>query len=72
MCVKVQNWLCECVCAYVKEGVQKGGAQGGCVCGGVPVPFCILNSSTSVQPFSVVAAAGCEFSVYVCMHACVC
>lgn len=36
--------------------------------GGVPVPFCILNSSTSVQPFSVVAAAGCD----VCLCACLC
>lgn len=45
-----------------------------CVCGGgggVPVPFCILNSSTSVQPFSVIAAAGCDVCVHVCVHACV-
>lgn len=40
----------------MRRGVQRGGAQGGYVdVGGVPVPFCILNSSTSVQPFSVVA-----------------
>lgn len=51
------------------EWVKRGGAQGGCVdVGGVPVPFCILNSSTSVQPFSVVAAEGCNVCVYVCMY----
>lgn len=63
------------VCVYVKGGYRKVGHRVS-VCvwvgGGVPVPFCILNSSTSVQPFSVVAAAGCDVCVYVCVDMCVC
>lgn len=51
-----------CMCVYTER-------EGG---GGVPVPFCILNSSTSVHPFSAVAAAGCDVCVYVCVYVCVC